>query len=387
MALKPVTVSQLNEYISRVIGTDPLLGAVAVKGEISNLKYHSSGHVYFSIIDENSRISCFLAREYALSLPLQLNDGMEVVLTGGISVYKKNGSYSLYVRSLELSGAGGLAAAFEQMKVKLAAEGLFDPSHKKTLPPFPKRVGVITSKTGAAIRDILKILQGRNNIADVVIFPVPVQGDGAAAGISAMIDFVSASRQDIDVLIVGRGGGSAEDLWAFNEECVVRSIYHCRIPVISAVGHEIDFTLSDLAADVRAETPTAAAQIAVPDVRELRKKLQELREGLQLQLSNKLMYNQLLTENLLAEIKNRLLRIIEDKRNETERSRLILQENNPLKILESGYTVVTDAARHPVTSVKQLNRSDPYTIVFKDGSAVCKINKIGSDHRDEDRQL
>lgn len=179
MALKPVTVSQLNEYISRVIGTDPLLGAVVVKGEISNLKYHSTGHVYFSVIDAASKLNCFLHREYAMKLPWMLEDGMEVILTGGVSVFKKNGTYSLYVRNIELSGAGSLAVAFEQMKAKLSREGLFDPSHKKPIPPYPDKIGVITSRTGAAVRDILKIIQSRNDTVDVILFPVAVQGEGA----------------------------------------------------------------------------------------------------------------------------------------------------------------------------------------------------------------
>ncbi|MFR7989101.1 MAG: exodeoxyribonuclease VII large subunit [Anaerovoracaceae bacterium] len=382
MALKPVTVSQLNEYIARVISTDPLLGAVAVKGELSNLKYHSSGHVYFSIMDEASKINCFLPREYAAELPQQLTDGMEVILTGGVNVFKKNGTYSIYVRNVELTGAGNLSAALEKIKAKLMAEGLFDPSHKKPLPPFPEKVGIITSKTGAAVRDILKILRSRNNIVDIAIFPVLVQGDGAASDISSMIDFVSDNRPDIDVLIVGRGGGSADDLWAFNEECVVRSIYRCKIPVISAVGHEIDFTLSDLAADVRAETPTAAAQIAVPDVEELKEKLSELRESLQLQLSNKLMYNQLLTENLITDMKHRLLRLIDEKKSHIEQYRLILQENNPVKILENGFAVLTDQTGRTVTSAKQLNTDESYRITLKDGFAICEMKEIGSDDRE-----
>ena len=383
MALKPVTVSQLNEYIGRVLSTDPLLGAVVVKGEISGLKYHSSGHVYFSIVDAMSKINCFLGREYAQKLHYPLADGMEVTLTGGINVYKKNGSYSLYVRQVEVAGEGSLAIAFERMKAKLAAEGLFDASHKKPIPKFPKKIGVVTSKTGAAVRDILKILQTRNNLVDVVIFPVLVQGDMAAPDIARMIDFVDANFDDIDTLIVGRGGGSAEDLWAFNEEIVARSIYRCSIPVISAVGHEIDFTIADLVADKRAETPTAAAQMAVPDTRELAEKLDEMREYLYVQLSNKLMYNRLYIDNLAAGLKQQLNHRITNYDHQIQRLKLVLEENNPRKILESGYAVLSAPGGQVVSSVSQLEMDGRYRVELKDGFAEVLIEEIGCDNHGE----
>lgn len=379
MALKPVTVSQLNEYISRVISTDPLLSAVVVKGEISGLKYHSSGHVYFSIIDAASRISCFLPKEYAEVLRFQLEDGMEVTLTGGVSVFKKNGTYSLYVRSIEISGAGDLAAAFEQLKAKLQAEGIFDKAHKKTIPEYPDRIGIITSPTGAAVEDMLKILKSRNSLIDVVIFPVLVQGDAAAADIAGMIDYVNEHFYDIDTLIVGRGGGAADDLRAFNEECVARAIYRSRIPVISAVGHEIDFSISDMAADLRAETPTAAAQLAVPDTGELSLKLLELKDALHVQLSNKLMYHRLLTDNLASEIKNALTGRFRELTDTLEKHRLILEENNPGKILENGYAVLSDRSGRIISSAEELAEGEQYNISLSDGFARCLITEIGSD--------
>lgn len=379
MALKPVTVSQLNEYISRVIGTDPLLGAVVVKGEISNLKYHSTGHVYFSVIDAASKLNCFLHREYAMKLPWMLEDGMEVILTGGVSVFKKNGTYSLYVRNIELSGAGSLAVAFEQMKAKLSREGLFDPSHKKPIPPYPDKIGVITSRTGAAVRDILKIIQSRNDTVDVILFPVAVQGEGAGAEIAAMIDYVNGHYDDIDTLIVGRGGGSADDLWAFNEEAVARSIYRSRIPVISAVGHEIDFTISDLVADMRAETPTAAAQMAVPDSRELSRQLSDMAGQLRLQLSNKLMYYQLVAEREAESMKRQLSARIDQFASVIERHRLILEENNPSKVLESGYAVLSGADGRVITEVSALTVGESYDLTLRDGHAACVITEIGSE--------
>ena len=380
MALKPITVSQLNEYIGRVLGTDPLLGAVVVKGEIFSLKYHSSGHVYFSIMDPNSKVSCFLPREYAQTLSFPLSDGQEVVLTGAINVYKKNGSYSLYVRNIEIEGEGDLAVAFERMKAKLQAEGLFDPAHKKPIPKFPKKVGVVTSKTGAAVRDILKILQARNHMVDVVIFPVLVQGDAAAADIASMIDYVDDHFDDIDTLIVGRGGGSADDLWAFNEEIVARSIYRCSIPVISAVGHEIDFTIADFVADKRAATPTAAAQMAVPDTKELAVKLEEMKDYLYVQLSNKLMYHRLYVDNLAVEMKQQLQNRIQKHQHHIENLKLVLEENNPLKILESGYTVVSDTEGNTMKSVSQMETGGHYLIQFKDGFAKVVAEEIGSEH-------
>ena len=342
MALKPVTVSQLNEYISRVIGTDPLLGAVVVKGEISNLKYHGSGHVYFSIIDATSKINCFLPRDYAMSLHYPLEDGMEVTLTGSVSVFKKNGTYSLYVKIVEVSGEGNLAIAFEKMKEKLSKEGLFDQSHKKPIPKYPNKIGIVTSATGAAVKDILKILKGRNHLVDVMIFPVLVQGEAASADIAAMLDYINENFDDIDTLIVGRGGGSADDLWAFNEENVARAIYRSEIPIISAVGHEIDFTIADLVADLRAETPTAAAQLVVPDTEQMRKQMEDLKEHLYIQLSNKLMYHRLLIDNLAKEMKNCLNGQIAKLENELTQSKLLLEENNPTQILENGYSVLTD---------------------------------------------
>ncbi len=379
MALKAITVSQLNEYIGRVLSTDPLLGAVVVKGEVTNTKYHSSGHVYFSIMDSFSKINCFLSRDYAAAMSFPLADGMEVTITGAVNVYKKNGTYSLYVKHLEVSGEGDLAIAFEAMKQKLNKEGLFDAAHKKPIPEFPGKIGIITSKTGAAVRDILKILQTRNHLVDVIIFPVLVQGDEAAADISRMIDYVDANFDDIDTLIVGRGGGSADDLWAFNEEIVARSIYRCSIPVISAVGHEIDFTISDLVADRRAETPTAAAQMAVPDTSELAKQLLDMKEHLYVQLANRLMYQRLKIDNVAVDTKQQLLQKLTGYQHQIDNLKLILEENNPLKVMESGYAVVSDDSGKVIRSVSQLETEQHYKIQLKDGYASCLIEEIGSD--------
>ncbi|MDO4396013.1 MAG: exodeoxyribonuclease VII large subunit [Clostridia bacterium] len=378
MALKPVTVTQLNEYIGRIIGTDPLLAAVVVKGEISNLKYHSSGHVYFSIIDSASKISCFLNKSIAQNMTYPLEEGTEVTITGQVSVFSKNGTYSLYVKHIEREGAGSLAAAFEKMKEKLFKEGLFDQKYKKPIPKFPNKIGIVTSRTGAAVKDILKILKTRNNLVDIVIFPVLVQGPAAAGDIAAMIDYVNENHQDIDTLIVGRGGGSADDLWAFNEEVVARSIFRSKIPIISAVGHEIDFTISDLVADLRAETPTAAAQIAVPDIRDLNNELGNLYENLYVHLTNKIMYNKLSLDRLADELKTNIESRVEKYSNELKQALLILEENNPVKILESGFSLVTDRENKVVDTVENFSVGDKYKITLKDGYADCVITEIGS---------
>ena len=363
-----------------MVGTDPLLSNVTVRGEASGVKYHSSGHVYFSIVDEGSKLNCFLPRDYARTLKLLITDGMELILTGGVSIYKKGGSYSLYIRNLEIAGEGALAVAFEQMKQRLSAEGLFDPSHKKPLPFFPRHVGVITASTGAAIRDILKILRSRNDVTDVTLFPTAVQGEGAGMQIARTIDAVNEKYPDIDVLIVGRGGGSAEDLWAFNEECVARSIYGSRIPVISAVGHEIDITIADLVADVRAETPTAAAQIAVPDTAELMTTIEDLKKQMALQLSNHIMYQSLLTENLLRAMKDGLSRRIDGAAGQVERYWLMMKENDPRNRLANGYASVEDEEGSVITDAGLLQRDRRYKVTFRKGTAVMTLAEEGMNH-------
>ncbi|MDD4122248.1 MAG: exodeoxyribonuclease VII large subunit, partial [Eubacteriales bacterium] len=280
MAIKPVRVSQLNSYIKRVLQSDPLLGNVSVVGEISNLKYHGSGHIYFTLKDETSKISCFLPADAIKNIRYELSDGMEIIAVGYIYLYERGGSYSLNVRDITIEGFGNLSAAFDKLKEKLAKEGLFDEKYKKPITLFPRKVAVITSETGAAVRDIVKIIKNRNNIVDVLIYPCLVQGPGAAAEISDAINSVNQLFPEVDTIIVGRGGGSMEELWAFNEEIVARSIFVSKIPVISAVGHETDFTISDFVADKRAETPTAAAQIAVPDIKALKEYIENEKDDL-----------------------------------------------------------------------------------------------------------
>ena len=344
MALRPITVTQLNDYIARVFDSDTLLMNVAVTGEISNLKYHSSGHVYFSLNDENSKVNCFLPSSYVRTLKYELGDGLEITATGKINVYRKGGYYSLFVRNVQVAGEGGLSMAFQLMKEKLEKEGLFDPAHKKPIPAFPHKIGILTSSTGAAVKDIIKIIRSKNELVDIMVFPVQVQGDGAAADIAGMLKFVNDNYDDIDTLIVGRGGGSQEDLWAFNEEILARAIYDSRIPVISAVGHEIDFSISDFVADLRAETPTAAADIAVPDIRELVDRLDKFSSEMLLNLKNVLRVGELKVEQAYSRMKQDMDLLLLNRYNEIERFKLILEQNDPHRIMERGYTVIESDA-------------------------------------------
>ena len=376
MPLKPISVSQLNEYISRVLVTDPLLGNVTVKGETSGVKYHQSGHVYFSLVDARARVNCFLNRELAADLRFRVADGMEVTIVGSVSVYQKGGSYSLYVRSLETEGAGSLQLAFEEMKQKLSAEGLFDPAKKKPLPFFPDHIGIVTSETGAAIRDMMKNIKPRNNHVIVTVFPVLVQGDAAAGQIARAIRTANEKFPYLDVLIVGRGGGSPEDLWAFNEEVVARAIYGSEIPVISAVGHEIDFTISDMAADVRAETPTKAAVIAVPDLDQLEEELEKRRSLIERQLDNGVMFQELRIDNLIRSMRSALENRIDRRQKDVEKLRIQLELNDPRKIMENGYSILEDEAGRVMTDAGELQTGGVYRVRLARGSAEMKALRI-----------
>lgn len=376
MALKPVTVTQLNEYISRVLGTDPLLSNISVTGEISNLKFHSSGHVYFSMIDQSSKVNCFLPASCFRNLAYTLGDGLNVTVRGYINVYKKGGAYTLFIRELEVAGEGDLSTAFELLKKKLQEEGLFDPSFKKKIPAFPKKIGILTSKTGAAVRDMVKIIQSRTKAVDVIIFPVPVQGTGAAAQMADMLDHVNENFYDIDTLIIGRGGGSAEDLWPFNEEILARAIFRSRIPVISAVGHEIDFSISDFVADLRAETPTAAAEKAVPDDSQIIRSLDTYRSQLNSALKNKVMYHQMSLKSCIQDMRSVLIRRIDRSEHEIKQNLITLKENNPSNILSKGYTFMEGPDGKVVASASDMEEGGRYRIYFRDGTVEVTVSEI-----------
>lgn len=374
MAGKPITVSQLNEYIKNLLQTDPLLRFVRVGGEITYYKPHSNGSIYLTISDGASRLDCVIFPNRVDDVARSINLGEEVILEGSIGGFTSKGAYSLWVRTVERAGEGDLLKEFERLKEKLEKEGLFDKKHKKPLPEFPKHVGIVTSDSGAAFDDVRKIIVKRTNLVDITLFPVLVQGREAAGDIARTIEFINRNFiNEIDLLIVGRGGGSPDDLAAFNDEGLARAIYNSDIPIISAVGHEIDISISDLVADVRAETPTAAAQIAVRDNSELLNEMNDCIRSLGTLLSNNLLQAELEMENLNNVMKTYLERKIMDYDNEISHYKLLLKENDPRNVLNKGFAIVTGDSGKPMTSSKKLNTGKKYKITMSDGSKNCVI--------------
>lgn len=402
MGIKPIKVSQLNGYIKRILQSDPLLGNVSVIGEISNLKYHSTGHVYFTLKDETSKINCFLASEYLKDIHYELADGIEITANGYIYLYEKGGTYSLNVRDVIIEGAGNLFVAYEKLKEKLEKEGLFDEKYKKQIPFFPYKIAVITSETGAAVRDIIKIIKSRNNIVNVLIFPCLVQGQNAAGEISKAIEDINKLYPEVDTIILGRGGGSLEELWAFNEEIVARSIFASKIPIISAVGHETDFTIADFVADKRAETPTAAAQLAVPEISTLIEysknqmnnlkhsidryiKYMELRvtsnniESLYLALKNRINMNSMKVESINKDMTNSLNQIVSDYKGQIEKHKVGLEALNPKNIMERGYAAILDSNNKMAGTIEGFTLGDELTAILRDGTISCEVKGIRRD--------
>lgn len=394
---KVFTVNELNNYVKNVLDNDENLKYVYVTGEISNFKAHYSGHMYMTIKDETASVKAVMFAGNASKLRFMPENGMKILALGTVSLFPRDGSYQLYISTMQPDGAGALSIAFEQLKKKLEAEGLFSPLHKKRLPLFPRRVGVITSSTGAAIQDIFNVLGRRYPVAEVVVRSAKVQGEGAAQDISAAIREFN-EQNGADVLIVGRGGGSVEDLWAFNEEVVARAVFNSKIPVISAVGHETDYTICDFVADLRAPTPSAAAEIAVPDIFELKSDLQSYQAHI---------FN--LTKNVIVNEKARLeaiqkssalkdpaLKIQDNKREllyiseklfditqntlQGERLKLSsltgkLDALSPLGVIARGYALV-DKNDSVVSSVKKLKEGDSVAVRLADGSFNATVTEI-----------
>ena len=394
---KVFTVNELNNYVKNVLDNDENLKYVYVTGEISNFKAHYSGHMYMTIKDETASVKAVMFAGNASKLRFMPENGMKILALGTVSLFPRDGSYQLYISTMQPDGAGALSIAFEQLKKKLESEGLFSPLHKKRLPLFPRRVGVITSSTGAAIQDIFNVLGRRYPVAEVVVRSAKVQGEGAAQDISAAIREFN-EQNGADVLIVGRGGGSVEDLWAFNEEVVARAVFNSKIPVISAVGHETDYTICDFVADLRAPTPSAAAEIAVPDIFELKSDLQSYQAH---------MFN--LTKNVIVNEKARLeaiqkssalkdpaLKIQDNKREllyiseklfditqntlQGERLKLSsltgkLDALSPLGVIARGYALV-DKNDSVVSSVKKLKEGDSVAVRLADGSFNATVTEI-----------
>lgn len=399
MGLKPIRVGQLNNYIGRVLKTDPILGNVSVIGEISNLKFHSSGHVYFSLKDETSKVNCFLAASNLERITCPMEEGMEIIASGYISVYERGGYYSLNIRDIEVNGEGQLAIQYEKLKAKLEKEGLFSAEHKKPLPEFPAKIAVVTSETGAAVRDIIRTIKNKNDYVDILVYPVLVQGPAAAQDIANALKDINAHYKDIDVIITGRGGGSMEELWAFNEEIVARSIFASEIPVISAVGHETDFTISDFTADFRAATPTAAAEMAVPDTGELREYLRSKKEELASSLigqidlrknrlsaldpnafskgiATRIAYEQMNADRIIESMADSLKNRIASGRDRVELLKALLEAADPKAILARGYSVVTDEKGSVISRADKLKVGQNVTIETGSGSARAEITSI-----------
>ena len=384
MAMQPVSVTQLTQYIKLLLDRDEILSQVCVRGELSNYKAHSSGHQYFTLKDEGAVISCVMFRSDAAKLRFRPESGMKVILYGRVSLFPKSGQYQIYVTSLQPDGVGALAVAFEQLKRRLYQEGLFDPAHKQNLPVYPERVALVTSPTGAAVRDMIRILGWRWPMAQVLVCPVRVQGEGAAEEIAAMLDYVDA-HQLADVIITGRGGGSMEDLWAFNEE-------------ISAVGHEPDVTISDFAADVRAATPSNAAELAVRDgdalrsgLRQLQARLEQAEQGRLARLRQRLdtlansrvmarpeaclQQRELYLEMLRQRLEHGGQAVLSRQQQRFSRTAAKLDALSPLKVLGRGYAMVSREGA-VVRSAAQLKSGDAIAVSLADGTAQCTVETV-----------
>ncbi len=413
-----ITISQLNKYIKNILETDINLSKVSVKGEISNFKPHSSGHCYMTIKDEGSAVRAVMFKTYTSSLSFTPENGMKIIATGKISLYERDGQYQLYIFSMKPDGLGDLNAEFEKLKAKLTDEGIFDSAHKKPIPKIPKTVGVITSPTGAAIRDIINVITRRYPLAEIIVCPVLVQGENSAKQIANAIEYMNREKA-ADVLIVGRGGGSIEDLWSFNEETVAYAIYNSEIPVISAVGHETDFTIADFAADLRAPTPSAAAELAVPSVLELKsnissylsrmisvtKQTMDLKRSIisgftlkspldyinqsRLRTDNAMQkISSIVTSNIIRNknktdyyeqiIKNLSLNIFNDKSKGLAMNAAKLDALSPLKVMTRGYSVVQNKSGL-LKSTTNANTGDEITVRLTDGTLECTVNKINKE--------
>lgn len=398
MKLRALDISEVNSYIKRILTNDPILYNLRVKGEISNFKVHSSGNVYLSLKDEKSKLNCIIFKSnYDKSL--NLDNGVKIIASGYISVYERDGAYQLYINEVEIEGIGNLYIEFNKLKEKLKKEGLFDTKYKKEIPKMPRSIGVITSPTGAVIRDIINVTKRRFPKVDIKLYPVNVQGDKSASDICEGIEFFNR-MENVDTIIVGRGGGSLEELWSFNEEIVAREIFKSKIPIISAVGHETDFTICDFVSDMRAPTPSAAAEIATPDLSEIYYKLNTIKNRMNRSLNNQVILDNEKLNNTFDKINNYMknyivrdkviqLDQIYDKINlrieqklETSKEKLskkaaLLHNLSPLATISRGYSIVEKNGQ-VINSIEEVNITDDINITLKDGSLECNVNKINS---------
>ena len=394
MRPEPITVSQLNSYIKDKIADDEFLNTVYIKGEISNFKHHYTGHMYFTLKDENSLIKCIMFKTYTSHLDFVPKDGMKVLILGSVSVFERDGVYQIYCKAMQEDGLGSLYKAYEKLKEDLGKEGLFDEEHKRKIPKYPDTIGVLTSQTGSVIRDIINVSTRRNPNVNIKLLPVPVQGEGAGEKIADAIKIMN-EKINPDVIIIARGGGSLEDLWPFNEEIVARAIFASNIPIISAVGHETDFTIADFVADLRAPTPSAAAELAVPDIASVKLNLEKYNNRFKMALMKKLevmklRYEKCMTakafKNPLDRIENNYLRLdnyikiinlgISNKYNENKNKFINIISKidslSPLKTLSRGYTITQKEGRI-IKKSSALNKDDNIEIKFIDGTVNAVV--------------
>lgn len=400
------TVSEINKHIKDLIANDTILSGIWVKGEISNFKNHYSGHLYFTLKDESSVLKCVMFRSYASALRFVPENGMKMIVRGYVSVFERDGQYQLYAEEMQPDGVGALYVAFEKLKQKLASKGLFDEAKKKKLPYMPSAIGVVTSYTGAVIRDIINVLSRRFYNVNIKLYPVQVQGEQAAGQIAAAVRRLNQLK-NVDVIIVARGGGSLEELWAFNEEVVARSIYESEIPVISAVGHETDFTIADFAADVRAPTPSAAAELAMPELSIVQNRLDTLRMRLRNGALKKISmdrlilkrlsestvfkqpYNRIYQERMLLDVQKKymdkaLAALESGYRNKLSLLAARLDSLSPLNSLARGYSIVkTKKDGMLIKSVKSVNNGARLVVQVTDGRLECVVDGIEGDENNE----
>lgn len=397
--MKILSVSQVNMYIKALLDEIPQVKNVYICGEISNFKhYYNSGHMYFTLKDDKSQLKAVMFKNDNYRLKFTPENGMKVICFGQVGVYERDGVYQLYCRDMQPDGVGALTIAFEQLKVQLAQEGLFDEEHKKAIPKFPQKIGVATSKMGAAVEDIKNVISRRYPLCEIIIVPTMVQGESAAQDIADSIRFIDENL-GVDTIIVGRGGGSLEDLWAFNTEIVARAVYACKTPIISAVGHETDFTISDFVSDMRAPTPSAAAELAVPDIKSLIFQLNNFSVSIEKSLDFKISqcensikrYKDFFSKSNVdlfyanirdkmaqynKKLKDSITRIIENQTNTLSKNAEMLDNLSPLKILSRGYSVVKNEKSDIVTDSENINVGDNVEIILSNGAFKATVNEV-----------
>ena len=396
------SVTEINQYIKNLFMRDRLLSSIYIKGEVSNCKYHTSGHIYFTLKDAQGQLACVMFAGQRKGLTFKLEEGQSVIAYGSVNVYERDGKYQLYASEIVLDGQGILYEKYERLKKQLEEEGLFDRAHKKQIPPYPRKVGIVTASTGAAIQDIVNISGRRNPYVQLVLYPAQVQGQGSAESVAKGIAILD--KLALDTIIVGRGGGSIEDLWAFNEEIVARAIYHCNTPIISAVGHETDVTIADFVSDLRAPTPSAAAELAVNDyqafqvmvhdysrklTRELQQKLNQYRSRAN-QLKLRLFYaspayqikqkRQFLMD-AEQKLQQRMNQSLKEKRHRLELYIAKLEGLSPLSKLSKGYALVVGEDNKPIQSINKVKKQEMLTISLLDGDIKARVEDLNEKSR------